>query len=86
MIEYCFTDIIQAQLYMNAECGGDRNNVNIKVQQALISMYLYLDLDELLAASPTAYQSFRNPVESIIVKPRFTGCCYDEERDESNYY
>ena len=63
VLEDFYADSIPVRLYLYADGGGDRNVVNLKVQQALIAVYLHLDLDELVAARPAAYQSYRNPVE-----------------------
>lgn len=66
VLEDFYADSIPGRLYLYADGGGDRNVVNLKVQQALIAVYLHLDLDELVAARPAAYQSYRNPVETSL--------------------
>ena len=49
-------------LYLYADGGGDRRVTHLQVQKALIAVFIHHDLDELIAARPAAYQSYRNPV------------------------
>ena len=52
-----------SRIYLYTDGGGDRKNTNYKVQRGLIALFLYHDLDELIAARPAAGHSCRNPVE-----------------------
>ena len=45
-----------------ADGGGDRRVTHLQVQKALITVFIHHDLDELIAARPAAYHSYRNPV------------------------
>jgi DNA-directed RNA polymerase subunit RPC12/RpoP len=56
-------DATPQRLFLYADGGGDRLMSHLKVQKALIALFLHQDFDEVIAARPAAYQSFRNPVE-----------------------
>ena len=43
-----------SRLYLYTDGGGNRKNINYKVQRGLIALLLYHDLDELIAARPAA--------------------------------
>ena len=53
---------VPERLYLYADGGGDRRVTHLQVQKALIAVFIHHDLDELIAARPAAYQSYRNPV------------------------
>ena len=54
---------VPQRVYIYADGGGDRRITFLRVQMALIAMFLSLDLDELISARPAAGHSFRNPGE-----------------------
>ena len=53
---------VPERLYLYADGGGDRRVTHLQGQKALIAVFIHHDLDELIAARPAAYQSYRNPV------------------------
>ena len=53
---------VPERLYLYADGGGDRRVTHLQVQKALIAVFIHHDFDELTAARPAAYQSYRNPV------------------------
>ena len=54
---------IPERLFLYADGGGDRRITFLQVQKGLIALFLHHDFDEIIAAQPAAYQSYRNPVE-----------------------
>ena len=53
-------------LCVYTDCGPDHRNTHLTVQISLISLFLCLDLDMLVAARTAPQNSYRNPVERIM--------------------
>ena len=51
---------IPPRLYLYTYGGGDKKNTNFKVQKSLISLFLFHDLGDVIAARPATDHSYRN--------------------------
>lgn len=54
---------VPPRIYCYTDGGGDRRMTFLQVQLAVIAMFLFYNLDEIIAARTAAGCSFRNPVE-----------------------